>query len=47
MLVELQWNTGRLVREYTFLLDPIEYKGPIAAAPIASRTPVLPSSWRK
>jgi len=37
MLVELQWNTGRLVREYTFLLDPAEYKGPaaIAAAPAA------------
>ena len=35
MLVELQWNTGRLVREYTFLLDPPEYKGPqaVAAAP--------------
>jgi pilus assembly protein FimV len=35
LLVELQWNTGRLVREYTFLLDPPEYKGPqaIAAAP--------------
>ena len=36
LLVELQWNTGRLVREYTFLLDPPEYKGPqaIAAAPV-------------
>ncbi len=33
MLVELQWNTGRLVREYTFLLDPPEYKAPVAAAP--------------
>jgi pilus assembly protein FimV len=35
MLVELSWNAGRLVREYTFLLDPPEYKGPapIAAAP--------------
>jgi pilus assembly protein FimV len=35
LLVELEWNTGRLVREYTFLLDPPEYKGPqaIAAAP--------------
>lgn len=35
LLVELQWATGRLVREYTFLLDPPEYKGPqpIAAAP--------------
>ena len=25
MLVELNWSTGRLVREYTFLLDPPEY----------------------
>jgi pilus assembly protein FimV len=35
LLVELQWNAGRLVREYTVLLDPPEYKGPqaIAAAP--------------
>jgi len=35
MLVELQWSGGRLVREYTFLLDPAEYKGQqaVAAAP--------------
>jgi pilus assembly protein FimV len=38
LLVELNWSSGRLVREYTFLLDPAEYKGPqpitaIAAAP--------------
>jgi pilus assembly protein FimV len=25
MLLELNWSTGRLVREYTFLLDPPEY----------------------
>ena len=34
MLVELDWTTGRLVREYTFLLDPPEYKGPPMAAPV-------------
>src|SRR5438445_1046530 len=41
MLVELQWSTGRLVREYTVLLDPPEYKGPqaIAAAPAAPAKP--------
>ena len=35
LLVELNWASGRLVRQYTFLLDPTEYKGPqpIAAAP--------------
>ncbi|MEK6243058.1 MAG: pilus assembly protein FimV, partial [Pseudomonadota bacterium] len=27
VLIELQWATGRLVREYTFLLDPPEYRG--------------------
>ncbi|HEV7477058.1 MAG TPA: hypothetical protein VGO02_04890, partial [Burkholderiales bacterium] len=42
MLVELQWATGRLVREYTLLLDPVEYKGQqqaIAAAPVAKPAP--------
>src|SRR6266480_595720 len=41
MLVELQWTTGRLVREYTVLLDPPEYKGPqaIAAAPVVPAKP--------
>ncbi len=37
VLIELQWASGRLVREYTFLLDPPNYgKGPqpIAAVPL-------------
>jgi pilus assembly protein FimV len=37
LLVELQWSGGRLVREYTFLLDPPEYRSreqAIAAAPL-------------
>src|SRR3990172_2953289 len=35
LLVELNWASGRLVRQYTFLLDPVDYRGPqpIAAAP--------------
>jgi len=38
MLIELQWASGRLVREYTFLLDPPGYTGTqvIAAAPAPS-----------
>ncbi|MGH8704600.1 MAG: type IV pilus assembly protein FimV, partial [Burkholderiales bacterium] len=42
LLVELQWTSGRLVREYTFLLDPPEYKGPqpIAAAPAPEARPL-------
>jgi pilus assembly protein FimV len=41
LLVELQWSNGRLVREYTVLLDPPEYKGPqaIAAAPPKPQAP--------
>jgi pilus assembly protein FimV len=39
MLVELQWSTGRLVREYTFLLDPAEYKGQQQAIAAAAAKP--------
>ncbi len=37
LLVELEWKGGRLVREYTFLLDPPEVTGrqAIAATPAA------------
>ncbi|WLI87764.1 FimV/HubP family polar landmark protein [Massilia sp. R2A-15] len=39
MLLELSWNSGRLVREYTFLLDPAELRATqpaqVAAAPVA------------
>lgn len=37
VLVELRWAAGSLLREYTFLLDPVENM-PAAAAPAASRT---------
>ena len=45
ILVELQWSSGRLVREYTFLLDPPTYKMPKetavepSAAPMAKPAP--------
>jgi pilus assembly protein FimV len=41
LLVELQWASGRLVREYTFLLDPPDYRNRqmIAAAPAPTRAP--------
>lgn len=44
LLIELQWSSGRLVREYTFLLDPPEYKSrqAIAAAPPAPK-PAAPA----
>ncbi len=41
VLVELQWASGRLAREYTFLVDPIEYRAAaVAAAPASSPAPV-------
>ena len=47
VLIELSWSTGRLIREYTFLLDPVEYKGPPAAVPApapAARTAPAPAA---
>jgi len=43
MLVELDWKTGRLVREYTFLLDPPEYKAPMPAPVIAAPVTAAPA----
>ncbi|TAN48203.1 MAG: pilus assembly protein FimV, partial [Betaproteobacteria bacterium] len=50
LLLELQWSTGRLVREYTFLLDPAEYKppqpvavAPPPSAPVAKPAPAAPA----
>ncbi|MBV5331087.1 pilus assembly protein, partial [bacterium] len=43
MLLELNWPTGRLVREYTFLLDPPEVSAKNAAkvAPVAVSKPEI------
>ncbi len=45
VLVQLQWASGRLAREYTFLLDPPDYSGAriIASAP---ERPAAPSVAR-
>ncbi|HYL88716.1 MAG TPA: FimV/HubP family polar landmark protein [Burkholderiales bacterium] len=43
LLVELSWSSGRLIREYTFLLDPPEYRSrqqAIAQAPTPA--PAMP-----
>ncbi|BAL25410.1 FimV/HubP family polar landmark protein [Azoarcus sp. KH32C] len=45
LLLELNWSAGRMVREYTFLLDPV----PVAAqlpAPVAARPAAASSSAR-
>ena len=41
LLIELSSSAGRLIREYTFLLDPPEYKAPQAVA--APATPAAPA----
>jgi pilus assembly protein FimV len=51
LLLELDWSSGRLVREYTFLLDPPETRrpattvapGPAVVAPVA-RSPLAPAA---
>lgn len=45
MLVELNWAGGRLLREYTFLLDPVQLtRPPVAAAPVEAPRPAAPAS---
>ena len=39
VLVELTWSSGRLLREYTFLLDPPDMPAPAASSVVGS-TPV-------
>ena len=44
LLVDLSWEGGHLVREYTFLLDPPEYKAPVAQAPVSPTEPATPAA---
>lgn len=46
MLVELNWPTGRLVREYTFLLDPPEYSSKSTSAPVSTAEAKLVETQR-
>lgn len=41
-LVELSWSSGRLVREYAFLLDPPEMKNDVPAAAVTAPTVQAP-----
>lgn len=45
LLVELDWSGGRLVREYTFLLDPVDVAAPRPLA-AAVDTPAAPVARR-
>ena len=48
MLLELTWNSGRLVREYTFLLDPAELRATqpaqVASEPASQPAAAAPAS---
>ena len=44
LLLELNWPTGRVIREYTFLLDPVDFTNRAPAAPSATRPVVAPSA---
>lgn len=38
MLLELEWETGRILREYTVLLDPPGYEPPVTASKVQAPT---------
>ena len=44
MLIELNWASGRLLREYTVLLDPPGMAVPQTVAPVAVSAPVVKSA---
>lgn len=44
MLLQVDWPTGRLLREYTTLLDPPGYGSRMTAAPVVAPAASLPSS---
>ena len=44
LLVELNWQSGRLLREYTFLLDPPSMPAPKASADVAAAPVVKPQA---
>jgi len=51
MLLELSWNSGRLVREYTFLLDPAELRttqsAQVAPAPASASAAATAAAARQ
>ena len=47
MLIELNWASGRLVREYTVLLDPPGVAKPQTVAPVAVTTPAQTAPAKK
>lgn len=47
ILVELNWNSGRILREYAVLLDPVEVNAQNIAAPAVSAAPVVPATKKE
>ncbi len=40
MILEANWNSGRIVRDYTMLFDPPGLRGPTSGAPVTAQLPV-------
>lgn len=47
LLLELNWASGSLLREYTFLLDPVAAAPAAAPAPVPPRAAAVPAPARK
>lgn len=47
ILVELNWNAGRILREYAVLLDPVEVNAQNIAAPNVSHAPVVTTAQKE
>lgn len=47
ILVELNWNSGRILREYAVLLDPVEVNAQNIAVPGVSAAPVVPATKKE
>ena len=39
MILEANWNSGRIVRDYTMLFDPPGLRGPTSGAPVTAQLP--------
>jgi len=47
ILVELNWNSGRILREYAVLLDPVEVNTQNVAVPGVNAAPVIPATKKE
>ncbi|HSV46762.1 MAG TPA: fimbrial protein FimV, partial [Ramlibacter sp.] len=44
LILEANWSSGRIVRDYTMLFDPPSMRGAPPAPPVAAQVPATPSA---